>query len=317
MSDASNLVAGDTNGSTDVFVRDVAGAVTTRVSLAAEDGLERTGASGDLSGFTGRQFDISDDGRFVVFTSRAPLTATDTLICAPEGVPVNCPDVYLRDRQTNATVRVSLGLGGAPPDGASARPRISGDGSWIVFESTASNLVLGDTNGVTDVFLLNRQTLTITRISLSTTGSRPTCPARGRDQRRRHRHRVRVGVGAPQHRAGHRGVRAGPPVLFAPFHRRSHRRHDPAHPAAGHRNDEGLRLRHNHLPGEAGSVAVAPDGASIAVTAGIRAIVITISTGFSSIGWIYDRAGGKSGTSVTAPRSPPGTAPSRPTASIR
>ena len=83
-SDASNLVAGDTNGSTDVFVRDLAGAVTTRVSLAAEDGLERTGASGDLSGFMGRQFDVSDDGRFVVFASRAALTATDTLMCAPQ-----------------------------------------------------------------------------------------------------------------------------------------------------------------------------------------------------------------------------------------
>jgi hypothetical protein len=93
-SGATNLVAGDTNASLDVFVRDLAGASTSRVSLG-EDGLERSGASGDAG------FDISDDGRYVVFTSGAPLVAGDTATCVIRRVTpaVNCPDIYLRDRQ--------------------------------------------------------------------------------------------------------------------------------------------------------------------------------------------------------------------------
>ena len=177
VSNATNLVAGDANASADVFVRDLAGATTTRVSLA-EDGLERTGHSGSLHAFSGasfigRELDINADGRFVVFTSRAALSPADTNSCvvAPEAAASNCPDVYLRDRQTSETVRLSVAAGGGNANGASRQPRISGDGRWVVFESDASNLVAGDTNGVTDVFLLDRQTAAITRVSQATGGA--------------------------------------------------------------------------------------------------------------------------------------------------
>jgi hypothetical protein len=171
-SHATNLVAGDTNASADVFVRDVAGATTTRVSLA-EDGLERNGASG-LTGF-----DLSDDGRYVVFASRAALVGGDTATCvvAPETTPTNCPDIYLRDRQLNQTTRISVGVGGAQPNGQSHQPKISGDGRWVVFVSDASNLVANDTNGVGDVFLLDRQTSTLTRVSQSTAGGQADLPS--------------------------------------------------------------------------------------------------------------------------------------------
>jgi len=176
VSDASNLVAGDTNASTDVFVRDLGAASTARVSLAG-DGLERTGQSGatpvtSFEDFGQREIDISGDGRFVVFTSRAPLVPGDTVLCtiAPETTPGNCADVYLRDRQTNQTIRLSEAPGGGSADGPSGHPRISSDGRWVAFDSAATNLVAGDTNGVSDVFLLDRQTGTLTRVSVSSTG---------------------------------------------------------------------------------------------------------------------------------------------------
>ena len=177
---ATNLVAGDTNASADVFVRDVAGATTTRVSLA-EDGLERAGASGLLTGTGVGGFDISDDGRYVVFASRAALAAGDTGICvvAPETTATNCPDVYVRDRQLNQTVRISVGTGGAQANGLSHQPRISGDGRWVAFTSAASNLVANDTNGVGDVFLFDRQTSTMTRVSQATGGAQADLPSSG------------------------------------------------------------------------------------------------------------------------------------------
>ena len=176
VSDATNLVAGDTNASTDVFVRDLAADTTARVSLAA-DGLERSGKSGatpatSFEDFGQREIDISGDGRFVVFTSRAPLVPGDTVLCtiAPEATAGNCADVYLRDRQTNQTIRLSEAPGGGSADGPSGHPRISSDGRWVAFDSAATNLVAGDTNGVSDVFLLDRSSGTLTRVSVSSTG---------------------------------------------------------------------------------------------------------------------------------------------------
>jgi WD40-like Beta Propeller Repeat len=176
VSDATNLVAGDTNASSDVFVRDLVAGTTARVSLAG-DGLERSGQSGatpatSFEDFSQREIDVSGDGRFVVFTSRAPLVPGDTVLCtiAPETTPGNCADVYLRDRQTNQTIRLSEAAGGASADGPSGHPRISSDGRWIAFDSAATNLVAGDTNGVSDVFLLDRTAGTLSRISVSSTG---------------------------------------------------------------------------------------------------------------------------------------------------
>ena len=178
---ASNLVAGDGNGSADVFVRDLTTAATSRMSVD-EGGVERSGDSGRLfiagASFPEPQIDISDDGRFVVFSSRAPLVAADTATCAPGTEPAaNCPDVYLRDRQSGTISRLSVGSGGVQGNGPSSAPRISGDGRFVVFQSDASNLVAGDTNGVTDIFLVDRQTGTLTRVSTASGGQQGDLPS--------------------------------------------------------------------------------------------------------------------------------------------
>ena len=140
-SEASNLVTGDGNESTDVFVRELLTMTTTRVSVA-NDGLERPGNSGVIFDIGGDgQLDISADGRYVVFMSRAPLASGDSASCEYLGETLNCPDIYLRDRIGGTTTRVSLPSGGGQPNGASHDPKMSGDGRWIVFESEATNLV--------------------------------------------------------------------------------------------------------------------------------------------------------------------------------
>ena len=133
-SGASDLVAGDTNGRLDIFVRDVSANVTERVSIASD------GSEANQNSF---EPDISGDGRFVVFRSNATnLVPGDTN---------QRPDIFVHDRLSGATERI-----GQPPgrqsNGSSANPSISGDGRWIVFESDATNLVLNDTNEARDVF---------------------------------------------------------------------------------------------------------------------------------------------------------------------
>jgi hypothetical protein len=176
---ASNLVAGDTNNSTDIFVRDLQAATTTRVSVA-QDGSERVGDSGtDFEASTDGtgQLDISDDGRYVVFVSRAPLAPGDAAACTFGSVNGNCPDIYLRDRIGNTTTRVTTAFGGGEPNAASHNPRMSGDGRWIVYESDASNLVGGDTNEVIDVFLFDRQLGTTVRVSVASGGGQADLPS--------------------------------------------------------------------------------------------------------------------------------------------
>lgn len=134
-SEASNLVAGDTNGVSDVFVRDTVAGTTRRVSVASN------GTQGDgNSDFPG----ISDNGRFVVFqTDSTNLDGSDAN---------GFLDVYVYDTLNNVCKRISWGLGFTPPNSGSGGPRISADGSRIVFSSTATNLVENDTNARADVF---------------------------------------------------------------------------------------------------------------------------------------------------------------------
>jgi hypothetical protein len=161
-SEATNLVANDANASVDVFVRDRQANVTTRVSVTSA-GAEAAGAS-ETAG-------ITPDGRFVVFESYAALVAGDTNSCAsPAGVPT-CGDIYVHDRQTSTTTRVSVSSAGVQGDGHSSSASISADGRYVVFASEATNLVAGDTNGQPDVFLHDLQTNTTTRISVSHDGS--------------------------------------------------------------------------------------------------------------------------------------------------
>jgi hypothetical protein len=135
-SDAWNLVWGDTNDTFDVFVHDRQTDITTRVSVD-DSGTQSDGASYRPS--------LSADGRFVAFYSDASnLVPGDTNGAA---------DVILYDRQSGATKRVSVADGGAEANSDSLRPALSASGRLVAFESEASNLVAGDSNHFTDVFL--------------------------------------------------------------------------------------------------------------------------------------------------------------------
>jgi hypothetical protein len=139
-SDASNLVTGDTNDTGDVFVRDrdtdadgifdEAGAVsTTRVSVSSG------GAQGNGESYYAA---ISGDGRYVAFGSAATNLVT--------GDTNGFPDVFVRDRQTATTARVSLHSAGTQGNAGSFDPAISADGRQVAFQSFATNLADGDTN---------------------------------------------------------------------------------------------------------------------------------------------------------------------------
>jgi len=138
---ASNLVAGDTNQSCDCFVHHLQTGATERVSVSS---------SGAQAGSSSVGPQLSADGRFVAFASYASnLVSGDTN---------NDIDIFVRDRQIGSTQLVSLSSAGAQALGASNAPMISGDGRYVIFTSTASNLVGGDTNALADVFLHDLQT---------------------------------------------------------------------------------------------------------------------------------------------------------------
>jgi len=149
-SDATNLVAGDANGATDVFVRLRTDNRTELVSVNSA-GQQANGVSLGAS--------MSSDGRFVAFQSNATnLVDGDT-----NGVT----DVFVRDRISGVTERVCGGILG---NGASFSPSISSDGSRVAFMSAATNLVDGDTNRYLDVFVCDRSTGAISRVSVATGG---------------------------------------------------------------------------------------------------------------------------------------------------
>jgi hypothetical protein len=159
---ATNLVASDTNNSRDVFVRDLVGNTTTRVSVST-DGSEHAGESGVIQ-FTrdGRPYNgvsITPDGNIVAFSSRAPLVADDTnTTCVTTSPSTNCSDIYVRDRTTNQTTRVSVASDGTQANGDSYDPQVSADGRFVVFTSLATNIAPGATPGVDSVFVHDRVT---------------------------------------------------------------------------------------------------------------------------------------------------------------
>ena len=153
-SDASNLVAGDTNNKRDIFVHDRLTGATTRVSVDSD------GAQANNSSF---EPGISADGRYVAFASDASnLVAGDTN---------NVRDVFVHDRVTGETTRVSVASDGMQANRASELAAISADGGYVAFHSDASNLVAGDTNNVRDVFVHNRVTGETTRVSVASDGT--------------------------------------------------------------------------------------------------------------------------------------------------
>ncbi len=209
-STATNLVGGDTNGAADVFVRDLSSATTKRVSVSSSGaqatGASKTLAlsadgqwvafsslannltSGDnahedvflhqrgnattilvsvdstgLKGVGNSSLPgLSADGQRIVFQSIAgsfdPFDNNGDL------------DVFLRDLATSTTTRISAGPGGSSAAGGSFSPAISADGRFIAFASSAPNLVPGDTNATTDVFVFDTLQSTTALISTSSSG---------------------------------------------------------------------------------------------------------------------------------------------------
>lgn len=150
---STNLVSGDTNGVEDVFVRDRQTGETTRVSVSD------VGAEGDDASWYPS---ISADGRYVAFVSYATnLISGDTN---------GKSDVFVHDRQTGETARVSVSDVGAEGNDASWYPSISMDGRYVAFASYASDLVAGDSNGGEDIFVHDRQTGITTRVSVDSAG---------------------------------------------------------------------------------------------------------------------------------------------------
>jgi len=211
-SDANNLVDGDTNSRTDVFVRDRQNGQTTRVSVPTGGG-QADDASSNPS--------ISADGRYVAFMSKAknldsralfgvyqvyvhdrntgittmvsighdgkepsqqsryPSISADGRFVAYDTAGNNMVPgdttlrrhVYIYDRHTGQTTRVSVSSGGTAGDGSSLFASVSSDGRYVAFSSTATNLVSGDTNSFEDVFMRDRQLGQTTRVSVDSTGT--------------------------------------------------------------------------------------------------------------------------------------------------
>lgn len=155
---ASNLVAGDTNETCDIFVRDRLLGTTEVVSVSSSGVLANDGSTGGPT--------ISDDGRLVAFSSIA-----SNLVPGDANLDY---DVFLHDRVAGTTVRVSERVGGGDPNGTSSEPFVSADGSFVSFDSSASNLVAGDANGAADVFLYDVTTGLTSRVSVSSAGAEAT-----------------------------------------------------------------------------------------------------------------------------------------------
>ncbi len=147
---ATNLVSGDTNGVADVFVRDLEAGTTKRVSVASDES-QGNGSSYEQS--------ISNDGRYVVFTS----TATNLVSGDTNGVE----DIFIRDLEAGTTERVSVASDENQGNSSSSLPSFSDDGRYVIFSSTASNLVSGDTNGAEDIFVRDLAAGTTKRVSVA------------------------------------------------------------------------------------------------------------------------------------------------------
>jgi len=160
---ADNLVSGDNNGLADIFVFDTQTLNTTRVNVSST-GQEATnnnfsdGASGSPS--------ISNDGRYIAYESYA-----DNLVLNDTN---NSADIFVFDTLSKQTTRVSVTGNGQQADSNSTSASISGDGRYITFESEATNLVPGDTNGLPDIFVFDILSKQTTRVSVTSTGIQAT-----------------------------------------------------------------------------------------------------------------------------------------------
>jgi len=154
-SNADNLVAGDTNGYWDVFVRDRFLNITERVSIST---------SGQEGNHHSKEPSISADGRYVVFTSFASNLVEG-------GVPSGQPQLYVRDRFLGTTELVSISPDGNPGDGWSQSGSINANGRFVTFISSSTNLMASATDGKCEVFVRDLVLNISERVSISNDGS--------------------------------------------------------------------------------------------------------------------------------------------------
>lgn len=156
-SEASDIISNDANGKADIFFSTfgVGHSFTTERVSVGPDGLEADGASSEPF--------VSNDGRYVVFTSEASnLVSIDS-----NGVS----DIFLRDRALGITQLISVPVTGVSSNGKSFRPAVTDDGRYVVFLSDADNLVAADRNGVTDAFIRDRLLGITLRLSENSVGN--------------------------------------------------------------------------------------------------------------------------------------------------
>jgi len=152
-SNANNLVGGDTNAARDVFVRDLRAGFTQRVSI------DSAGVEGDNASYSPA---ISADGRVVAFQS----FATNLVVADTNATD----DIFVHDLATGVTERVSVDSAGVEANFYCNAPAISADGQVVAFETSADNLVGGDTNHNLDVFVHDRSTGVTERVSVDPFG---------------------------------------------------------------------------------------------------------------------------------------------------
>ena len=153
ISEATNLVPGDTNNAQDVFVHERGTAITQRVSVAS------SGSQGDDDAFS---LSLSSNGSVVAFGSYATnLVAGDTN---------DVIDVFVHDRDTGTTTRISISSAGVQANDESFSPSISSSGRFVAFRSDATNLVANDTNNNSDIFVRDREFEVTERVSVDSDG---------------------------------------------------------------------------------------------------------------------------------------------------
>ena len=156
-SELSTVVAGDTNGASDIFVHDRPSGTTTRVSVASD------GSQASSTGLGSFEPSISADGRYVAFESDSPNLVANDVNAAT--------DVFVHDRQTGATTRASVSSQGTQAASGGYQPDISGDGRFVTFTSRSPDLVVGDVHvDREDVFVHDRQTGATTLVSVNSDG---------------------------------------------------------------------------------------------------------------------------------------------------
>ena len=147
---ASNAIADDQNGFSDVFYRNRSTGEIRKISI---------GANGEATDNHSSLNDMTPDGRYLVFSSNS----TNIVPSGTRGAA----QVYRHDTQTGETLLVSQNSAGQAGNGPGVDAQISADGNTIVYRSFANNIIEGDTNGIADVVIFNAQTLQSTSMTVN------------------------------------------------------------------------------------------------------------------------------------------------------